>query len=152
MGASQTGQAELPSDTPAMGHFLKAEVALNQGDHDVATKEYELAVAADPTSALLRQRLAMLYVRDNRLPEALGQIAKGVEFDPSNVQARVLHAGILSALGRDGEAVTEYETVLELDPKNQEAHLFLGALYVVCVMCFPQGLVRLADRRRVPTT
>jgi len=24
--------------------------------------------------------------------------------------------------------------------------VFLGALYVVCVMCFPQGLVRLAER------
>jgi branched-chain amino acid transport system permease protein len=30
--------------------------------------------------------------------------------------------------------------------------VFLGALYVVCVMCFPQGLVRLAEGRRVPTT
>jgi len=30
--------------------------------------------------------------------------------------------------------------------------VFLGALYVVCVMCFPQGLVRLAEGRRAPTT
>jgi branched-chain amino acid transport system permease protein len=29
--------------------------------------------------------------------------------------------------------------------------VFLGALYVVCVMCFPQGLVRLAERRGAPT-
>jgi branched-chain amino acid transport system permease protein len=30
--------------------------------------------------------------------------------------------------------------------------VFLGALYVVCVMCFPQGLVRLAEGRRPQAT
>src|SRR3990170_3804622 len=67
MGAAQAGSTTLPAEAAAMGHFLTAEVALNQGDHDTAMKEYEAAVATDPASPLLRQRLAMLYVRANRL-------------------------------------------------------------------------------------
>jgi len=121
--------AKVPSEAGALGHFLKAELATNNGDHDVAMKEYEAAVAADPSSALLRQRLTMLYVRANRLQEAKQQIEAAVELDPEDVQSRVLLAGILSALGQEDAAVAEYEHVLQLDPKNQEAHLFLGALY-----------------------
>jgi tetratricopeptide (TPR) repeat protein len=130
LGSSQTTDETLPAEATAEGHFLKAEVAMNRGDQTVALEEYELAMAADPTSPLLRQRLAMLYVRANRLREALTEIEKSVELDPQNVQARILLAGILSALGQDNEAAGQYEAVLEIDPSNQEAHLFLGALYV----------------------
>ena len=66
LGSSETADAALPPDAKPLGHFLKAEIAMNSGDQPVAMKEYELAVAADPTSALLRQRLAILYVRSNR--------------------------------------------------------------------------------------
>src|SRR6185295_8120037 len=44
----------------ALGHFLKAEVAANQGDQDTALTEFEQAVQADPDSPLLRLRLATL--------------------------------------------------------------------------------------------
>src|SRR5215510_13119989 len=67
LGTSQPGSANVPAEATALGHFLKAELALNQGDHELATKEYERAVAHDPASALLRLRLATLYVRANRL-------------------------------------------------------------------------------------
>ncbi|HXQ20849.1 MAG TPA: tetratricopeptide repeat protein, partial [Candidatus Acidoferrales bacterium] len=129
MGPAEPAAAAIPPDAEAMGHFLKAEVALNEGDHDVATKEYELAVAADPISALLRQRLATLYVRANRLQDALAQVRRCVELEPSDAQSRVLLAGIFSALNQDADAMAEYEKVLQLDPNNQEARLFLGALY-----------------------
>jgi tetratricopeptide (TPR) repeat protein len=129
MGSSQFATAQLPPEAAAEGHFFKAEIAMNRGDQAVALNEYELAVKADPGSPLLRQRLAMLYVRANRLQDALEQVQKAVELAPQNVQARALHAGIISALGQDADAVAEYEVVLQLDPNNQEAHLFLGALY-----------------------
>src|ERR1051326_4495217 len=90
MGTAEHGSATLPPEASAMGHYLTAEVALNQGDQEVARREYELAVAADPDSSLLRQRMAMLYVRANRLPEALENANKAVALDPSNVQSRVL--------------------------------------------------------------
>src|SRR5437762_3410730 len=84
MGAAATESAALPPEAAAMGHFLAAEVALNQGDHETATKEYARAVAADPSSPLLRERLAALYVRANRLQEALTETQKAVELDPEN--------------------------------------------------------------------
>ena len=129
MGTADTATTPLPAEAAPMGHYLKAEVALTQGDYDIATKEYELAVVADPTSALLRYRLATLYVRANRLPEALAETQKAVDIAPDDVPARILLAGIFSALGQDSDAISQYEAILQRDPNNQEAHLFLGALY-----------------------
>jgi len=40
-----------------------------------------------------------------------------------------LLAGILSALNRQDEAADQYKSVLEIEPENQEAYLYLGALY-----------------------
>ena len=61
----------IPPDAHAMGAFLKAEVATNEGDREEALKEYEQAVRYDPDNAELLVRLATLYVRDGRLKETL---------------------------------------------------------------------------------
>ena len=47
MGTADTATTPLPAEAAPMGHYLKAEVALTQGDYDIATKEYELAVVAE---------------------------------------------------------------------------------------------------------
>ena len=62
---------DVPSDARAMSAFLKAEVAMNDGDREEALKDYAEAVQADPSNAALKVRLATLYVRDGRLKEAL---------------------------------------------------------------------------------
>jgi len=51
----------------AMGDFVTGEVALNDGNYDVGLKAFRSAVAHDPQSPLLRQRLAMLLVRKGLL-------------------------------------------------------------------------------------
>src|SRR5690349_1155587 len=53
----------------AMGDFLTGEVALNDGNYDVGLRSFRSAVAHDPESPLLRQRLAMLLVRKGMLNE-----------------------------------------------------------------------------------
>src|ERR1035441_3289763 len=45
---------EIPDDAKAMSAFLKAEVAMNEGDRAEALSEYEQAVKYDPSSAELR--------------------------------------------------------------------------------------------------
>ncbi len=55
--------------------------------------------------------------------------ARSTDTEPNNVEARLLLAGILSALDRQDEATAEYRRVLQIEPANQEAYLYLGALY-----------------------
>ena len=90
---------------------------------------FEQAVAADPASPLLRERLAVLYVRESRLVDALEQCRTAVENDPENLRTRHLLGGIFSSLNRHDEAIAEYQTILALDPDDQEAYLLLGTLY-----------------------
>jgi tetratricopeptide (TPR) repeat protein len=63
------------------------------------------------------------------LPEALDHCEKVVELEPQNTEARLLLAGILSALNRQDDSVAQYREVIALEPRNQEAYLYLGALY-----------------------
>ena len=129
LGAAEEGSTVLSQEDRALGYFLRAEMAMNDGNRQLATENYEKAIALDPKSQLLRQRLGFLYVRGQRLPEALEQIEEAVSLDPEDATSRLLLAGILSAVGREDEGVSEYGRVIELDPENQEAYLLLGALY-----------------------
>ena len=114
---------EVPADARAMSAFLKAEVAMNEGDREEALKEYAEAVQYDPTNAALKVRLATLYVREGRLKEALDQVNQALAINPNSADARLLGAGISSALGDDTTAEKDYREVLRLNPKNQEAYL-----------------------------
>src|SRR5262245_17231457 len=85
---------EMPADAPALGQFLRGQVALNQNDYDTALDAFERAVAEDPNTPLLRLRLAGLYVRAGELNKALEQCQIAVEADPDNPEGLALYAGI----------------------------------------------------------
>jgi len=123
-GGEAGGSAAASPDAAALGHFLKGEVALSQNDVDTATAEFERAVAADPDTPLLRQRLANLYVRVGKLDRALQEIDRVLAVEPENVEALELRGGILSALGRDDEAVATYQHVLTLDPDRRRTSIW----------------------------
>ena len=72
MGPAEHATAAIPPDAEAMGHFLKAEVALNQGDHDVANKEYELVQKGGEYSAPDDSALRVPQVVQNDWPSAKG--------------------------------------------------------------------------------
>src|SRR5437879_2163596 len=121
-------EVPIPSSAFAMGAYLKAEVASQSGDRAAALKSYEEAVQYDPHNPALHVQLATLYVRDGRLKDALEQSEAAIALDPTYVRARLLAAGISSALGDDNDAEQEYQKVMELAPTNQEAYLCLGTL------------------------
>src|ERR1700691_1032474 len=85
---------DVPSDARAMSAFLRAEVAMNDGDREEALKDYADAVQADPSNAALKVRLATLYVRDGRLKEALEQVNQSAARNSRSADARLLGAGI----------------------------------------------------------
>src|SRR5262249_10005227 len=93
------GRTESTADAVAMGEFLKAQVAVQQGDVDVAVSALERAVAADPATPMLRLQLATLYVRQGKIEPARVEVTRVLEVEPDNVEARELLAGLLSALG-----------------------------------------------------
>jgi Tfp pilus assembly protein PilF len=105
------------------------QLALERDDPEAALPAFETAVAADPGTAMLRVRLASLYVRAGKLEKALEQANAAVQLEPDNLEALALQGGILSSLGRDDEAILAYERMRQINPGIQDPYLYLSALY-----------------------
>src|SRR5256885_4455337 len=100
---------DLPPEAGALGHFLRGEVAISRGDVDAAVREFERAVVADPDTALLRRRLATLYVRTGHLDRALEQGTAAAAKEPENAGGLPLRAGVLSSLAPADEAARPHD-------------------------------------------
>ena len=124
-----TPAVEIPADAKAMGAFLVAEYASDEGDHEAALKGYEDAVAADPTNSTLRVRLATLYVRDGRLKEALTRSMRRSGTSPIRLTPACWRpeSAVRSATMRPPRRTTSRSC--RTSPQNQEAYLYLGTLY-----------------------
>ena len=110
--AARPRRAALDPKVEAMGDFLTGEIALNDGNYDVALRAFRAAVENDPSSPLLQLRLAMLLVRQGRARRGARALSEASSrCSPSNTEARLLLAGILSALNRQDEAVAQYKHV-----------------------------------------
>ena len=72
-----------------------------------------------------------LRLRARRPAEALEDFARAIALDPDNFLARVLRAGVLDEMGRDEEAIADYEEVLRLRPDYDFAYAPLAELYYI---------------------
>ena len=68
---------DVPPTVAAMGDFLTGEVALNDGNYDVALSAFRSAVEHDPASALLRLRLATLLGAPRRAHRGARALPRG---------------------------------------------------------------------------
>jgi tetratricopeptide (TPR) repeat protein len=121
---------------------LYEEMAVNNGRPDYAQQaieEYKLALDADPKSMYLQDGLASLYFKLGRVREAISTAQDRLKTEPNDIAAHELLGKVyLRSLG-DGQnpqsgqvlqlAITEYETLARLKPKDLETHLLLGQLY-----------------------
>src|SRR2546423_8702669 len=96
-----TPAVDIPSSAYAMGAYLKAQMAEESGKRSEALKNYENAVRYDPDNAALHVQLADLYVGGGHLKDALKEARSAIDLDPNYVHARLLAAGISTALGDD---------------------------------------------------
>ncbi|HEV3275843.1 MAG TPA: tetratricopeptide repeat protein [Terriglobia bacterium] len=107
---------------------------------DRAVAEYKAAMAADPDSLFLRTQLAELYYRADRVGDAVREAQAVLQVNPDEVDAHRLLAGIyLHSLGESEaaanseatihKAISEFEAVTRLDPKDTDSLIALGHLY-----------------------
>ncbi len=146
---SPGGQNATPDHATSYYHFMMArrdeELAgiSNRPDLvDKAVAEYKAAMAADPDSLFLRTQLAELYYRADRIGDAIREAQAVLQANPDEVDAHRLLAGIyLHSLGESDaaanseatlrKAITEFEAVTRLDPKDTDSLIALGRLYRV---------------------
>lgn len=106
--------------------FDEAHSAFVAGKTDLARREYEQLVAADPGNPVFVGQLAELCRRTGDLPRAVALYRQAVAIAPSDRDARYNLAVTLQEAGRGDEAFAALKDAIRLDPGRPEAHNALG--------------------------
>jgi len=151
--APAAADATPPNRAQAYYHLAIAnsyeEDALTLGRPDLVTQaieEYKLALNADPSSPLLNDGLADLYVRTGHAHEGEATARALIKTAPDDVEAHKLLGKIylrqlsdasnaVSSASPSGnvldQAIAEFEKIVALQPKDVEDRMVLGQLYTV---------------------
>jgi tetratricopeptide (TPR) repeat protein len=125
-----------------MGHVDEQQYELT-GRADLATQAieaYKKALELAPGSPVIRERLAEIYAKSQRLREAVEQAQGTLKADPNNVDAHRLLAriyvrelGDLSAGEVQKEtlekAIAQFQEILKIQPDDVYSGLWLARLY-----------------------
>jgi tetratricopeptide (TPR) repeat protein len=142
----------MPDRAQAYYHLALAsgyeEKAVTEGHPELVTRaieEYKLALNADPASPQLNLALANLYFRTGRSREAESTARGLLKSSPDDIEAHKLLGRIYLRTLSEGQnapatsptgnalnlAITEYEKLVALQPKNVESRMVLGQLYTI---------------------
>ena len=96
------------------------------GIHDEAIREYRRALALCPSFADLRTELAKTLHEAGDLPSAIRELEL-VRAESPRFVAALLHLGLAyQAAGRREDATAQWREVLQVDPANRPAKLYLS--------------------------
>ncbi len=151
--AQASPQAQPPasqkSDSQADAYFYFAQGHLEEMQYELTNNadlaaesidSYKKALDIDPDSAVIKERLAEIYAKSQRIRDAILQAQEALKIDPNNVDAHRLLARIyVRSLGdleagdvqqeTLGKAVEQFQAILKLDPRDTYSSLWLARLY-----------------------
>lgn len=126
---------------PTLGHNLAAADAYYQASvfaispekasvaSAKAKKYYELVLKEDPKNTDVKAQLAMTYVTTTNPMQGIAMLREVLEQNPNHIKT-IENLGLLSfQSGQYDKAVTRFEKLVELQPKDVSAHLYLGVSY-----------------------
>ncbi len=95
------------------------------------SEEKRLSIQNIPAGEAMHHfNLGLLYHKNYKLPEAIGEYNKAIQIDPLNVGAHNNLGMAYKDLGRYEEAISQYQKALSVDPKYDKArHNLAVALY-----------------------
>ena len=110
----------------SLGYALTASAE----DFPAAEREYEKALALDPSSATSHSWHCLHLEWQGRNEEALRECERAVELDPRDAVIQVVFGGLLAILHRYDEAEAAARRSLELDPGYTNSRTSLINIYV----------------------
>ncbi|WP_455244842.1 tetratricopeptide repeat protein, partial [Petrachloros mirabilis] len=125
---SRPVQASRPADASAIYHFMLGYQAELSQNTELALKEYEIALKADPAAQSIKARLASLHFSLGDMPKALhyaGEVAEGPSQD-TVILTQV--ARILASGGQSEKALGVLDRVIKQDPTAGEPYFSKGLL------------------------
>src|SRR5215469_3264015 len=126
----------------SLGHLNEQQYELTGRSEQAAEsiENYKKALALQPGSPVIMERLAEIYAKSQRIRDAVAEAQEVLKIDPNNLAAHRLLARIyVRTLGdaNAGElqkenlakAVEQFNAILKLDPKDTSSALWLARLY-----------------------
>lgn len=126
--AAAPAQLESPAANQAAQHYRKGVRLHRLGDSSGAQKEFEAAIAADPSHALAHLNLGALLHHAGQLEEAEREYRQAIRLAPRDALARVDLALLLAERGQRSPAEEVYLQALKIDPEHGLANIGLGVL------------------------
>lgn len=120
--------AELLGDDADALEQLAADIAGVRGGAAVATKIYSKAIEIGPANSQAHKRLGDLYLRMNKVEEALEQFRSAVEISPDAAEANVALEACLRRRGSLADAESYYRSAIESRPDHPGFHYGLGTI------------------------
>ncbi|MBW2534274.1 MAG: tetratricopeptide repeat protein [Deltaproteobacteria bacterium] len=126
----EASEAVEPAAVFALGREVAAMAAQEGGDLTLAARLYERLLEREPTSREAWQPLAEIYRRlgdIDKLERVVNETLDGLQDPAERCELRVeLANGLMAGGGREEEAVTVLQDVLNDDPAHEAAHAQLA--------------------------
>lgn len=95
--------------------FERAQRFIQEGLYDLAIKEYQIAIQADPSNVEALFRLAQLFQRLKRWPQAAATAERAYKLDNRHADVQALWGRALLRMGRYPESIWVLEGVVRLN-------------------------------------
>lgn len=126
---ADTKKYPLNPHTQADYYFTRGEAYSLEGESRKAIEAYKTVLLYDPSSATVNLKLAIESIKSGLISESINYCEAAIKLDEKRTDVRLLLAGLYTSIKAYDGAIREYEKVLSLDPGNDEAPLYLGAVY-----------------------
>jgi tetratricopeptide (TPR) repeat protein len=99
-------------------HYALASAYGAKNNSELATQHFEIALNLNPDKAVqILDQMAKLYIRLEKLEEALVVYNRLIKKDPKNVKVHTLRGDVLVKLNDQGSAMNNYDLALSINPK-----------------------------------
>jgi tetratricopeptide (TPR) repeat protein len=120
--------AKLPDD--ARAHNNLGNALYLTGDVPGAGAQYAEALRLQPEDNPEAQyNLALCFLQEHRLPEAIAHASEAVRLAPGNANGRLTLGNALAESNRLPEAMAQYQAAVRINPDFPEAHNNLGKVW-----------------------
>lgn len=125
--ALAAGSQAADRQPSAVSYTLSAaHLAQAMGRADVADRYYLMAIENAPKIPQVYHQRASFLVLQKRYEEAIPLYQYLIDLDGVGIQFRLELGDLYMAMGEEGKARQMYESVIELDPNNENARHALG--------------------------
>ncbi len=118
---------QAPYNADILGSLITLDVATGRLEESEA--RIASALAERPDNAKLHQLQGLVFLREERGPEAESSFRRAIVLDPTDVDTYDHLATYYRRTGRIQETIATYEKALEAVPDAARLHHFLGVLY-----------------------